>query len=78
MDVAAIVATLLTSGDDVPTERLSVFVVRYTSVPPSVNPEVFPVSASVPQNTLPEESVSRTPEPVQERILDIASPPVCT
>ena len=78
VEVAAIVATLRTSALVVPMPRLSVTVVSLTSVPSSVNPETLPVSASDPQNTFPEESVSSTPLPVQERMVAIWSPPVCT
>lgn len=53
-------------------------VVSLTTEPSSVKPEVLLPWSSVPQKTLPEESVSRTPVPVQERIVEIASPPVCT
>ena len=35
-----------------------------------------PESASVPQKMLPDESVSRTPEPVHERMVPIWAPPV--
>ena len=73
VEVAAIVATEVTSAEVVPTERLSERVVRWTRVPASVKP-VF-VSASVPQKMFPEESVSSAWE--QERMVAIWAPPVC-
>ena len=59
VEVAAMVAMEVTFAEVVPTARLSVKVVRWTTVPASVKPEVLPESASVPQMMLPEESVSR-------------------
>jgi hypothetical protein len=58
--VAAMVATLLTSGELVPTPRLSVKVVRATVVPDCVKPEVLPPVPSVPQVMLPDVSALRS------------------
>lgn len=60
VDVAAIVVTERTSGELVPTPRLSVNVVRATVVPESVKPEVLLSFASVPQVIFPDVSAFRS------------------
>jgi hypothetical protein len=78
VEVAPMVRTDLTSAEVVPMDTLSVWVINLTNVPSSVQPDMFPVSASVPQTMFPEESVSRVEAPLQFKIVDILSPPAAT
>ena len=73
VEVAAMVTTERESGVVVPIERLSVWVVRWTRVPESVQPERFWVE--VPQMMFPEESVVRELEPEQDWTVAIFKPP---
>jgi hypothetical protein len=78
VEVAPTVRTLLTSAEVVPMETLSVLVVSLTKVPSSLQPDIFPVSASAPQTIFPEASVSKVEAPLQLRIVPIWIPPAET